>query len=105
MIELNKENLNEIINKGVTVLVFKADWCGPCKMLIPVIDDLSNEFTDNKEVKITKINVDLESDLANKYGIRGIPALLFFKNGELVDRLSGVQPKDKIKNIIDGLKN
>ena len=99
------EKNDYLLENGVTLLDFYADWCGPCKMLIPVIDDLSNEFTDNKEVKITKINVDLESDLANKYGIRGIPALLFFKNGELVDRLSGVQPKDKIKNIIDGLKN
>ena len=99
------EKNDYLLENGVTLLDFYADWCGPCKMLIPVIDDLSNEFTDNKEVKITKINVDLESDLATKYGIRGIPALLFFKNGELVDRLSGVQPKDKIKNIIDGLKN
>lgn len=99
------EKNDYLLENGVTLLDFYADWCGPCKMLLPVIDDLSNEFTDNEEVKITKINVDLESDLANKYGIRGIPALLFFKNGELVDRLSGVQPKDKIKNIIEGLKN
>jgi thioredoxin 1 len=99
------EKNDYLLENGVTLLDFYAEWCGPCKMLTPVIDDLSTEFSDNKEVKITKINVDLESDLANKYGIRGIPALLFFKNGELIDRLSGLQPKDKIKSIIDGLKN
>ena len=99
------EKNDYLLENGVTLLDFYAEWCGPCKMLTPVIDDLSTEFSDNKDVKITKINVDLQSDLANKYGIRGIPALLFFKNGELIDRLSGLQPKDKIKNIIDGLKN
>ena len=99
------EKNDYLLENGVTLLDFFAEWCGPCRMLTPVIDDLTNEFNGTKDVKITKVNVDLESEIADKYGIRGIPALLFFKNGELVDRLSGVQPKDKIKNIIEGLKN
>lgn len=99
------EKKDYLLENGVTLLDFFAEWCGPCRMLTPVIDELTNEFGDNQSVRIKKINVDLDSDIANEYAIRGIPALLFFKNGELVDRLSGVQPKDKIKKIIEGLNS
>ena len=73
---------------------FRARWCGPCRMLSPVIEQLHNEF-EGKAV-IGKVNVDDNQQIAVEYGIRSIPTLLFFKNGELVDKLTGVFPKEVI---------
>ncbi len=85
----------EVLQATVPVVVdFWAEWCGPCKMLGPVLDEIATEKGDT--VKVVKVNVDEEPDLAVEYGIRNIPALFFFKGGELKDNALGVQPKSEI---------
>lgn len=101
--EVNKENFEELVlNAGMPALVtFKAAWCGPCKMLTPTIDQLTEEY-EGKAV-IVKIDVDEHSDLATSYAVRSIPAILFFKDGELVDRLTGNTPKPQLASKLDNL--
>ena len=81
------------------VLDFWAEWCGPCKMLAPTMEEIAGEYED--KVKIGKLNVDDNPNTATKYGIRGIPTLLFFKGGKVVQQVTGVKSKAEIKKIID----
>ncbi|MGD9495456.1 MAG: thioredoxin [Armatimonadota bacterium] len=82
----------EILQSTVAALVdFWAPWCGPCHMMAPTIDKLAADFAGR--AKVAKVNVDEAPELASKYGIRSIPSLLFFKGGEVVDHLVGVQPE------------
>jgi len=81
------------------VLDFWAEWCQPCKMLAPTIEEIAGEYED--KVKIGKLNVDDNPNTATKYGIRGIPTLLFFKDGKVVQQVTGVKSKAEIKKIID----
>jgi thioredoxin 1 len=86
---------SDVLQASVPVVVdFWAEWCGPCKMLGPVLDEIATEKGD--AVRVVKVNVDDEPDLAVEYGIRNIPALFFFKDGELKDKALGVQPKAEI---------
>ena len=90
---------SEIINQDQPVLVdFFADWCGPCKMLSPILKDVKASMGDG--VSIIKIDVDKNQALASKYQVRGVPTMLLFKNGKQVWRQSGVLQKDEIINII-----
>ena len=81
------------------VLDFWAEWCQPCKMLAPTIEEIAGEYED--KVKIGKLNVDDNPNTATKYGIRGIPTLLFFKDGKVVQQVTGVKSKAEIRKIID----
>jgi thioredoxin 1 len=92
------------MTKKVELIDFYADWCAPCKMLSPTIDSLMNEYNgEESEVDIKKCNVDQDSDLASKFGVRSIPTLVFLKDGEESGRLIGVQSKDMLTNKINEL--
>jgi len=91
-LELNAQNFADTIkNNEVVVVDFWAPWCGPCRMLAPTIEELSKEF-EGKAV-IAKVNTDEAPEIAGQFGIRSIPTVLFFKNGELVDQMIGAAPK------------
>lgn len=94
VLSLNNSNFkNEVTeSKGVVLVDFWADWCGPCKMLAPILDELSGET----EVKICKVNVDECGDLAGEYGIRSIPTMILFKDGVKVDQIVGLRQKSEL---------
>ena len=88
----------EVLKSDKTVLVdFWAVWCGPCRMLSPVVDQVAEE---NPDIKVCKVNVDEEQQLGIKYGVMSIPTLLVFKGGELVNQSVGVIPKEEVLNLI-----
>ena len=92
-------NFKDIINEDKPILVdFYADWCQPCKMVTPILQTVKKELGD--KVKIIKINVDNNPEISNKYGIRSIPTLMLFKNGQLKFNQAGVLPAGDIKKII-----
>ena len=83
----------------LTVVDFWAEWCGPCRAIGPVIEDLSKEY--NGKINVGKVNVDHNPEVSINYGITSIPAILFFKNGQLVDKLVGAQPKSNFVKKIE----
>ena len=99
-IELTTENF-DVAKEGVALVDFWAPWCGPCRMLAPVIDELAEEF--EGKAKICNVNTDEVQDLAVEFGIRSIPTLLFFKNGEVVEQMVGAQSKQAIADKINSL--
>ncbi len=94
--EITEANFDsEVLASDVPVLIdFWAPWCGPCKMIAPIIDQIATEMGD--KAKVAKIDVDANSALAARYNVRSIPTLLFFKNGEVVDTIVGASSKDAI---------
>ena len=96
VVEINTESFDkEVIgNSGITVVDFFADWCGPCKALSPIIEEVEDELS--SKVKFAKINTDNNLDMAKKYQVSGLPTLMIFKNGEAVERLVGLMPKNSI---------
>ncbi len=103
VIKLNESNFDHEVtqNEKAVIVDFWAEWCGPCKMIAPLLDEIAREKA--ASVKVAKVNVDENQSLSLKYNIRAIPALLFFKNGQLRDQVTGVTSKKDLLNRIDAL--
>ncbi len=103
VIKLDESNFDrEVTQDDKPVIVdFWAEWCGPCKMIAPLLDEIAREKVDS--VKVAKVNVDENQSLSFKYNIRAIPALLFFKNGQLRDQVTGVTSKKDLLSRIEAL--
>jgi thioredoxin 1 len=101
ILSVTQENFStEVLSAGTPVLVdFWAEWCGPCKMIAPILDELAEEY--NGRVKIAKVNIDEQQQLAAQYGIRAIPTLLMFHKGEVSEQIVGLKSKRDLKNSID----
>ena len=98
-IHVNKNNFQEeVLNSDKPVLVdFWAPWCGPCRMVLPIIEEIAEE---NEDIKVVKINVDEDPELANQFGVMTIPTLYVFKNGQAVNHRSGAMPKEQILALV-----
>lgn len=103
-LKITAENFeNEVLHSEKPVLLdFYADWCGPCKMLAPVLHELAEEKSDS--LKVGKINVDEQTELAMRFGVSSIPMLAVFKDGKIVSKSVGYRPKADIAAMIDGIK-
>ena len=99
--ELSSSNFEqEVLQSSQPVLVdFWAPWCGPCRMIGPVVEELAGENADS--LKVAKINIDEAQDVASTYGVSSIPTLMIFKNGDVIDRFVGVQPKNRLQEAVD----
>ena len=91
--KLNQNNFHNVIANGTTLVDFYADWCGPCRMVSPIVDEIAQERND---ITVCKVNVDDENSLAMKYGVMSIPTLLVFKDGKEAARIVGARPKADI---------
>jgi thioredoxin 1 len=94
-IKLTDQNFDETISEGITLVDFWAEWCGPCVLIAPVLEEISNEING---VKIAKLDVDSNPVSSAKYGIRSIPTMIVFKDGEVIDKIMGGVPKQVIIN-------
>ncbi len=101
IVDINDGNFEEEVLKSDTpaLIDFWATWCAPCKAIAPVLEEVAETY--NGKLKVTKMNVDESPSVPGKYGIRGIPTLILFKDGEIVDRLVGAVRKPQIKELID----
>ncbi|MDD2596794.1 MAG: thioredoxin [Candidatus Cloacimonetes bacterium] len=93
IVELSDQNINEIISKGKVLIDFWADWCGPCRMIGPIIEEVAAEVSD---ITVAKVNVDDYPELAGKHGVMSIPTLLYLKDGKVVDTSVGLVSKNVI---------
>jgi len=101
--EVNEANFDEIVIKSSKpVLVdFWAEWCGPCRMISPIVDEIGIEYAD--KIVVAKVDVDNNNAIASKFGIRNIPTILFFKNGQVADKQVGAVPKSTLVNKLNAL--
>ena len=101
--EINEDNFEELVMKSdkPVVVDFWAEWCGPCRMLTPIIEEMSSEY-DGKAV-IGKVNVDENQSISMKFGVRNIPTVLFIKNGEVVDKSVGAVAKSQLTEKLDAI--
>ena len=97
----NSKQFEEIVSEGVILVDFYATWCGPCRMLSPIIEEIDNEY--EGRIKVAKLDVDECNDVANRFGINAIPAILIFKDSELKKTNVGFIPKDDIVDLIENV--
>ena len=100
-IELNNDNFEATTNEGVSFVDFWAPWCGPCRMIAPIIEELAEDF--DGKANICKVNTDEEQDLAVKFGVRSIPTILLMKNGEVIETMTGAASKEAFADKINSL--
>jgi thioredoxin 1 len=100
-LEITDANFDEVVLKSVNPVMvdFWAEWCGPCRMVGPIVDELSKDY--EGKVTVGKVNVDFNPEISARFGIRNIPTILFLKNGEVVDKSVGVSPKNKLAEMLD----
>ena len=98
---LNEKNFKEKTGKGFVVVDFFANWCGPCRMLSPILDEVKEDLGD--KVEIYKVNVDDEENLAREFGVMSIPCVFFFKNGEIAGQTVGLQSKSALQEKLNAL--
>ena len=100
VLSVNKENFEQISSSEKTVLLdFYADWCGPCRMVSPIVDEIAEEY---EEYLVGKINVDDQPELASKFGVFSIPTLVVLKEGKVVNQSAGARPKEQILALLQG---
>jgi len=95
--ELKTENFHEEIREGLILVDFYASWCGPCKMMHPVIEKIENKY---KDIKVIKVDVDQHEDLAREYGVMSIPTLCFMKDGKIIEKNIGFTPEEELERWI-----
>ncbi|MDB4866704.1 MAG: trxA [Cohnella sp.] len=99
-VAVTKENFNETVSQGVSLLDFWAPWCGPCKMQLPIVEELAEELKGT--ATIAKVNVDEQPELASQFGVMSIPTLILFKDGQPIDKMVGLQSKAALQSKIQG---
>ena len=97
-LKINNENYNEVMGKGMpTVIDFWATWCGPCRMVAPIVEEIARE---RKDIKVGKVNVDEQPELASRFGVMSIPTLVVMKDGKIVNQAMGARPKNAILGML-----
>jgi thioredoxin 1 len=99
--ELNNENYDEFVKDGIVLVDIWATWCGPCKMISPIVDEISSDYFE--KIKVGKCDADANRDKVMELGVRNIPTIFFYKDGQIVDQTHGAVTKKKLTDIIDGL--
>lgn len=99
--QLNNENYDEFVKDGIVLVDIWATWCGPCKMISPIVDEISSDYVDR--IKVGKCDADANRDKVMDLGVRNIPTIFFYKDGQIVDQTHGAVTKKKLTDIIDGL--
>lgn len=98
---INENEFNELVSDGLVLVDFFAGWCGPCRMLAPILEDLASEESD---IEVYKVNVDNDPDLAREFQVSSIPTMILFKDGKQIDKKIGLAPKDALKAWINTYK-
>ena len=99
--ELNNERYDEFVKEGIVLVDIWATWCGPCKMISPIVDEISSDYVDR--IKVGKCDADANRDKVMDLGVRNIPTIFFYKDGQIVNQTHGAVTKKKLTDIIDGL--
>lgn len=100
IVYLDDSNFKSTIGKGVTLVDFYADWCGPCRMIAPIIEELSTEF--NGKAKVAKLDIEKAQEVTSEFQVTSIPTVILFKDGQEVKRIVGLRDKDTLKNMVLG---